>query len=153
MKRASPLAGQLGFTFDPPAPAREPAALAGRDARYAAAVALALKDDRRSREEIAGAMTALLDQDVTRFMLDAYASPAREGHCISAARFDALVAATNRFDLMAALDRDIGVTVLIGEEALTARLGHLQARRTEIDAEIRALRTRAQPIEREARTR
>jgi len=150
-RRSSLDVSQLGFTFDPAPPARMPASLAGRDRRYSAAVAIALKEDPRSRDEIAGAMSALLDQHVSRMMLDAYASEAREGHCISAGRFDALIAATNRFDLMAALDRDIGVTLLFGEEVLTARLGHLQARKSEIDAEMRLLKARVQPIARSER--
>ena len=50
---------QLGFTFDPPAPACEEADLAGLGRVIAAGVSRALREDSRSRQEIAGAMSAL----------------------------------------------------------------------------------------------
>lgn len=142
---------QLGFTFDPPVPARDEAELAGLERIVAAKVAIALKQDGRSRHEIAGAMSALLDDIVTKPMLDAYASEAREGHNISAARLLAMVAVTERFDLLDALVRRIGAALLVGEELHAARLGHLQAQRARLDQEIKALRGDVRPIERGAR--
>ncbi len=127
MKRAANL-NQLGFSFDPPAPAREAADLAGLDRMIAAAVARILKDDPRSRDEIAGAMTALLDSRVTRFNLDAYASEARETFNISMARFLSLVAATDRFDLLDRTLRRVGVSVLVGEEIVHADISDLECR-------------------------
>ncbi|RHW17173.1 hypothetical protein D1610_11530 [Sphingomonas gilva] len=109
-------------------------------------VGTALKDDVRSRDEIAGAMTALLSEPVSRLMLDAYASPAREGHNISFGRALALIAVTERFDLLDQLLRRIGAAVLVGEEINAALLGHLQARKRQIDAEIRAVQQRTTPI-------
>lgn len=150
-KRGPSIAGQLGFTFDPPAPAHRAADLAGLDRMVAASVALALNEDGRSRHEIAGAMSALLDEPVTKLMLDAYASEARDCHNISAARALAMVAVTERFDLLDALLRRIGAALLVGEELHAARLGHLQAQRAKLDQEIRMMRGHAQPIERGAK--
>jgi len=146
-KRRSAIdAAQLGFTFDPPAPARREAELAGLDRWVAACVARALKEDARSRDEVAGAVSSLLDETVSRAMLDAYASEAREAHNISVARFLALVAVTERHDLLDALVRRIGAALLVGEEIHAARLGHLRAQRRRIDAEIRAAERAATEI-------
>jgi hypothetical protein len=68
-------------------------------------------------------MSDLLDEEVTRFMLDAYASEAREGHNISASRFLALIAVTNRHDILDHILRRIGAAVLVGAEIATARVG------------------------------
>src|SRR5262245_43104679 len=90
---------QFVFTFDAPEPATEAADLAGIDRMIAASVARALRDDSRTRDDIARAMSELLGEEVTRFMLDAYASEARDNHNISAGRFLALIAATTRHDI------------------------------------------------------
>jgi len=145
-RRTSLDSTQLGFTFEPPAPASAAADLAGLGRFHAALVGRALKEDRRSRDEIAGAMSALLDEDVTRWMLDAYASEAREGHSIPAHRFFALIAVTNRFDLLDAAMRRVGAAVLVGEEIVTARAGHLRCRITELKAELARIEKQARPI-------
>lgn len=147
-RRASIDVSQLGFTFTPPLPARRDADLAGLDRVVAASVAVALKEDDRSREEIAGAMSALLAEGVSKPMLDAYASEARGDHNISAARVLALIAVTERFDLLDAMVRRIGAALLVGEELHAARLGSLEAQRRRLDGEIKTMRARAQPIER-----
>lgn len=146
-RRVSIGATQLGFTFDPPTRAQAQAELAGLDRTIAAIVAQALKGDPRSRLEVAGAVSALLDEPVSKPMLDAYASEARDLHNISAARLLAVVAVTERFDLLDLLCRRIGCAVLVGDEIKTARLGHLKAVRMRLDQEIRELRAEVQPIE------
>lgn len=151
-RRPSIDVSQLGFTFDPPVLAMGDADLAGLDRVIAASVAYALKDEPRSRFEVAGAMSALLDEQVTKLMLDAYASEAREGHNISAARLFALIAATQRFDLLDAIMRRIGAALLVGDELITARLGHLKAQQRALTAEIRKIEQAATPIERETRS-
>lgn len=94
-------------------------------------------------------MSVLLDEEVTRWMLDAYASEARETHSIPAHRFDALIAVTARPDLLAALIRPLGMTLFVGEEVHAARLGHLIAQEALLKAKIRKVREMAQPIHRE----
>jgi hypothetical protein len=137
---------QFGFSFEAPRPARMPAQLAGLDKVMAAVVGMALKEDRRSREEIAGAVSSLLCEDVSRWMLDAYASEARDSHNISAARFFAVIAVTNRFDLLDATLRRIGAAVLVGEEVITARVGHLQCEVDRLLAEMASIKGQARPI-------
>jgi hypothetical protein len=97
---------------------------------------------------VAGAVSALLGEDVSKFMLDAYASEAREGHAISAARFLALMAATERLDILDAVVSRVGGRVLVGEEFHTARVGHLLAQKQRIDDELRALKPITAPISR-----
>lgn len=137
---------QLGFSFDVPIVPKRDSDLYGLDRRVSSAVGLCLKDDERSREEIAGAMSALLGDEVTKGMLDAYASEAREGHSISFHRFLALIAVTRRHDILDKLSREIGAAVLVGEDLLTARLGDLRTRVSHFQKEIRELERRATPI-------
>lgn len=137
---------QLGFSFEPPPPPRGLAALAGLDRQVASAVGLALKDDARSREEVAGAMSALLGEEVSRWMLDGYSSEAREAVNISFHRFLALVAVTNRHDLLDAMLRRIGAIALEGEEILLARAGDIDARMRALKAEQKAVQARMKPI-------
>lgn len=148
MPKARSHPNQIAFAFDPPKPATHAAALAGLDARTARAVGEALNGDSRSREVIAAEMSVLLDEDVSKAMLDAYASPARDGHNISFARMLALVAVTKRHDLLDRELREIGAAVLVGEEIHTARLGHLKSRIAELTAELRAVERMVQPIKR-----
>lgn len=137
---------QLGFSFDvAPRPARE-AGLAGLGRQAASAVSHALKDDDRSRDEIAGAVSAMLDQPVSKFMLDAYASEARDQHSIGVDRFLTLIAVTNRYDLLDALVRRIGATLLVGEEIYTARIGDIETRIARLQDELKAAKRLAQPI-------
>ncbi|MFC3442575.1 hypothetical protein ACFOKF_15475 [Sphingobium rhizovicinum] len=130
---------QFAFTFDAPAPATQPAALAGSDAQIAGMVSEALKN--QDRGLIAAKMSILLDEEVSKHMLDAYASPARDGHNISFARLRPLIAVTNRFDLLDRELRPIGAAVLVGDEIYTAEIGH-------IDSEIAKLQQRRKDLAR-----
>lgn len=134
-------ANQFAFTFEAPQPATLPAALAGVDARIARTVAEILKHDARDRSVIAAEMSVLLSSQVSKAMLDAYASPAREEHNISFARMLALIAVSNRFDLLDRECRAIGAAVLVGDEIYTAEIGHL-------DSEISKLQERRKGLAR-----
>jgi hypothetical protein len=137
---------QLGFTFEAPTRPARSAGLAGLERQVASAVSYALKDDLRTREEIAGAVTALIDQPVSRFMLDAYASEARDQHSISFTRFLAIIVVTNRYDLLDTLLRQTGAALLVGEEIHTARVGDIEARIAMLHDELKAVKRLAQPI-------
>jgi hypothetical protein len=137
---------QFAFTFEAPQPATNAADLAGLDRVIAKSVAKALRGDDRSRVEIAGAMSELLDEEVTRFMLDAYASEAREEHNISASRFLALIAVTNRHDILDHILRRIGAAVLVGAEIATARAGHLRCTIDRLRDELKQVERQARPI-------
>lgn len=134
---------QIGFTFELPSPARTPAALAGLSRVMSATAALALKDDPRSRHEIAGAMTDLLAEPVSKMMLDAYASEARDDHGIPAHRLWALLSVTDRLDLLDALVRRIGAALLVGEEIITAEIGQIDRQMAALKARRRAIEGRA----------
>lgn len=138
---------QIAFTFDPPSPASAPGDLAGLDRMVASAVARALKDDPRSREEIAGAMSAQLGETVSKLMLDAYASESRDNHNIPVHRALALIAVTKRFDLLDAMVRRIGAAVLIGRDLAVAKRGHLQAQLNQLKDEIRTLDRTLEPMQ------
>ena len=147
-RRPSLTDGQMAFTFAVPPPASAEGDLAGLSRIISSAVGRALKEDRRTRAEIAGHVSALMGEDVSRWMLDAYASEAREEHAISAARFLAVIAATERLDILDAVVTRVGGRVLAGAEMHVARLGHLIARKADIEAQIRELLPITAPINR-----
>ena len=138
--------GQMAFTFDPLPLVSSDGALAGIEREISSAVARILKEDHRTRYEIAGGVSALLDDEVSKAMLDAYCSEAKETHNISLGRFMALIAETGRYDVLRALVARIGAKLVMGEEALTVELGHLVARKQEIDDRINHLRKVAPAI-------
>lgn len=135
MPKAKVHPDQLGFLFEVPTLPKGEAALAGLERRVNSMVGSILNSDPRSREEIAGAMSALLSEDVSRAMLDAYASPARDGHRVPFSRLLALVVVTERQDMFDPLMREGGMGVLVGEEVQTARLGHLDRQIAQLQAQ------------------
>lgn len=139
---------QLGFTFEAPQPARREADLAGLDRVVASGVSQALREDGRSRGEIAGAMSALLSEPVSTAMLDAYAAESRDDHNISMARALALIAVTDRHDILDYLVRRIGAVLLIGEEINAARIGHLDRQIAALQEEKKAWQKKTSPIDR-----
>ena len=139
--------GQLAFGFDPPAVPSGAGSLAGDDARVAEMVSEILHADPRSRHVIAGEMSELLGEDVSKTMLDNYASRAA-GHTISYSRMKALIAVTSRHDLLDADLRSIGAALLIGEEIKLARAGHIRAQLSALQAELRDLDKTTAPFSR-----
>lgn len=139
---------QLAFDFATPAAPAGRGDLAGLSRWIAESCGKALHEDSRDRETIARRMSELLGEDVTKFMLDAWSSPARREHNIGAARWLALIAVTGRYDILDAGITRIGARALQGEEMATARLGHLYAVRAEIDEQIKAVRPMARPFRR-----
>lgn len=142
MPKAKPHPDQIGFAFDAPQPATAPAALAGLEQRISRIVGTILNTEQaagRTRGVIAAEMSDLLDEDISRAMLDAYASPARDGHKVPMSRFLALIAVTNRQDLLDPIMREIGAAVLVGEEVHTARLGHIDQHIAQLKEERRRI--------------
>ncbi len=139
---------QLDLGFGVPEPATSDGALGRLPKEIAAGVGAMLKGDGRSRYDVAGAVSRLLDEEVSKMMLDAYASEAREGHRISADRLLALVVATGRYDVLRAILRRIGADLLVGEEVYAAELGHVEAQMRELEARRRQLRAAVEPLER-----
>ena len=142
--------GQMHMDFTPRALASD-GMLMGIDRQLSSAVALMLKEDDRDRFDVAAAVSRLLDQDVSKSMLDKYSSETSEEHNISAGRFFALVAATGRYDLLEALLRKIGCALVVGEEVLTVELGHVSAQIERLQARQRQLKKAAPAITRGGR--
>jgi hypothetical protein len=148
--RSTPAATQLAFTFEAPARPTGEAALAALERQVCAAVGKILKEDPRSRFEIAAALSTLADEEVSKAMLDAYASEAREGHNISVARFLGLIAATERYDVLDSLLTKIGARCLVGAEVLTAELGSIDREMAALADRKKHLQSIALPIRRGA---
>ncbi|MCX7284372.1 MAG: hypothetical protein NTX28_10065 [Novosphingobium sp.] len=146
MPKARAHPDQLALNLSTPTMLTGPAALAGLDARVCRTVGTILASDGRPREVIAAELSVLLNDEVSKPMLDAYSSPARMDHKVPVSRFLGLLAVTARVDLMSPLVREIGATLLIGEEVKTARLGHLRQQAREIATEIRELEQSAPMI-------
>jgi hypothetical protein len=133
-------------------------ALEGIDRRVASAVSHMLAQAGSSRYALAGEVSMLLKDDVSKAMLDAYASEARDGHNISFGRFLALVVATHGYSTLAALVHEIGVAIIIGPEIATLELGHTKAQKAAVLEELKLLERRerelseiAKPIMRRAK--
>ena len=122
--------------------------LAGINRVVASAVAQMLRDCGKSRHEVAILMSELVDDTVTKAMLDAYASEGREDHNISMGRFMALTAATSSYSVLGDLLRKIGATILVGEEIYLAEMGHLDAQERDIKRRKAQLKMIAKPINR-----
>jgi hypothetical protein len=80
--------------------------------RIARALSEMLKDSGQSRAEIAEAMAEFLDEDFGEATLNAYASPAREGHNITLERAIALLAVTRDPRLLGDLVAPYGFAVI-----------------------------------------
>lgn len=119
------------------------------NAKLAQAMSRALDEAResgRDRHEVASRMSEILGQDVSKNMVDAYTSQARETHTISAVRFKAFVRATGCLWLWGVYLDGEGLTLLMGEEALHAQASLAEKRAKALMEEARQLRARA-PLE------
>lgn len=143
MPKARAIPGQLGFDFAVPAPPDCVGDLAGMERFISETVGTVIASDGRARELIAADMSLLLDDEVSRAMLDAYSSPARTEHKVPMSRFLALLVVTGRQDLLDPIARKIGAAVLVGEEVKTARLGHVRQQIKKLQQEEKALSGRA----------
>jgi hypothetical protein len=113
--------------------------------RLAIAMAEAIRESGRSRDDIAAEMTSTLgyeDAEVTVAMLNAYTSAARETHNISVVRLLAFARATRAPWLWEVVLHEEGLTLLQGEEALHAQASLLrkqgQALLEQADAKLSA---------------
>jgi len=139
---------QMPFDFEAPAPRKGRAELAGLERRINETVGSMLNSDDRPREVIAAEMSVLLDEPISRAMLDAYSSPARVEHRVPMSRLLALAVVTARQDLLRPILREVGMEALMGNEVKLARLGQIDARIRELQAEKRGLSSTTTPMER-----
>lgn len=147
-RRAHFHAAQLALSFDAVEPSVAEGALAHLNVTTSSAVAMILRDDPRSRFDVAAAVSKLLDEDCSKWMLNAYSAPARNQHSVPFYRLLALVVATQRYDVLFGLLKEIGATGLKGEEVYVAELGHVQAQIAALRDRERTLSKLVKPIRR-----
>lgn len=106
----------------------------------ARAMSRAMKNCPVDRYEIAARMSRAMNREITKNMLDAYASAARDTHvpniefCI---HFDY---ATEQRELVGLHASLLGLSVLVGEEALRAKLGQMELQEQQLRADKRELK-------------
>ncbi len=92
------------------------------------------------RFDVAARMSRLTGKDVSKNMLDAYASDAREDHNLPFYLIPALETVCESHALTAWLADVRGGRLLIGREALNAELGRLERQRDEAAKRIKQLK-------------
>jgi hypothetical protein len=124
-------------------PARvRPATFSGQVAR---AVSEALRDAAAaglSREEVAARMSAIAGERISKAMLDAYATQAREEHTSSLPRFVALVQATGDRRLLDMLAAPMGWAVIEQADVELIERAALQQHAEEVNRRIKAVQQR-----------
>lgn len=107
--------------------------------RLSQAIGEALHECGKSRTLVACEMSAMLGEQVTEHMINAYASPAREGHDISMTRLHALVRVTGQLWLLHTATEGLNVTILAGQDAIHAQRGLLRRQIEELESRDREL--------------
>lgn len=103
------------------------------NARVCRAMAVALEECSDSREEVAARMSAYLGMEVSKNMLDAYVSEARDTHTINIVRFAALVHATQDWRLLSLLPELFGFAVVDERYVALIRAKQMRERAHELD--------------------
>lgn len=104
------------------------------------AVSQALGDCGKSRAEIAEAMGAYLDEQVSEHMLNAYASEAKSEHIINLVRFVALLDVTGDRRLLELIAGMFGWAVIERKYLPAIEMAEAMEVRAELDREIDARR-------------
>ena len=112
------------------------------DATIARAVSLALRNCDKTRPEIAKAMSDQLGRRISKDMLDAWASLAREGNRIPLDAFAALVGATDEIDLLGLIPAMFGYAVVPERYTEIIELHLIEDKRAELDRRAAALTAR-----------
>ncbi|WP_316978009.1 DNA transposition protein [Shumkonia mesophila] len=107
-------------------------------ARVAHAVSATLRDSGRDRDEVAAEMGAWLGENVTRNMLDAYASEARREHTIPFLRLLALVHVTGDVRALQLAAEPFGHSVIEDRFLPWVEVGQLAIKKEEIARELDA---------------
>ena len=103
------------------------------NARICRAMAVALEECDASREEIAERMGEYLGETVSKHMLDAYVSEARDTHTINIVRFAALVHATHDWRLLSLLPELFGFAVVDERYVSLIRAQQIREKVAELD--------------------
>ncbi|MGD9476109.1 hypothetical protein [Shinella sp. G-2] len=106
--------------------------------RLAKAVARTMEASGKSRDEIAAEMTEVTKTDVSKAMLDAYASQAREKHSISALRLAALAIVTGDARAFNTLLEEAGLIVVPQKYEALLRRERARELRDQLEREEKA---------------
>lgn len=142
--RRDPLTRDLFEVPAPPAPL--PASMDYRG-EVAHLVGQALKDTDADRYEIAARMSRLQGHDVSKFMLDAWSSEARDTHNMPFYAAPILETACDSLLLTSWLADRRGARVLVGADSLHAELGRLERVKAEAVKKIRDLKRVMEELE------
>jgi hypothetical protein len=102
--------------------------------------AKARSEEPLEREDVARRMSDFLGEDVSKHMIDAYASQSREDHKISVVRAVALMHATQDYRLLTLLAEELGLTVIPRKYEGTVREAILAEKIEELNGELHSLR-------------
>lgn len=102
----------------------------------------ALKRSPRSRHEIAGRMSELTGQDITKSMLDAWTAESKSPWRFPFEFAAAFEAACESTCLQELLGRKRGSRILVGEETLLTELGRIGKQRADLSIREKAIKQR-----------
>lgn len=132
-----------GLTSDlflvPTAPAAIPSSMDYRE-EIAHLVGEALKAAEGDRYDVAASMSRLTGHDVSKYMLDAWASPARDAYNMPFYQAPVLESVCNTLILSSWLAEKRGGRLLVGKDTLTAELGKLERIKEDAGRKIRELK-------------
>ena len=103
------------------------------NARLCRAMAVALDECGTGRDEVAERMGEYLGAKVSKAMLDAYVSEARDTHTISIVRFAALVHATRDWRLLSLLPELFGFAVVEARHVALIRAVQIREKAAELE--------------------
>ena len=115
--------------------------------RLVGAITQAIKESPLSRWEIAGKMSELLGLEISKHMLDAWTSEAKEYHRFPAEYLPAFCKATGSVTPLRVLSEAAGVFVLESPDALRSRIQFLDEQQKEISSEKRELQSVLRALE------
>lgn len=98
------------------------------------AIAKAMAESGRSRFEIAGQMSDLLAQDVSKYQLDAYVAESKEGHRMPAEYLPAFCIVTT-WDPLELICKRLGLFLMPGHDALRSEIQLYDERIRELQRE------------------
>ncbi len=143
MTRTTPDTRQMDMLDHQSSDARilaEAASWAGFDLQLCYAMKKAAAECGIDRHEIAFRMSRLIDDgEISKHMLDAYISPAKDTHNISLKRFCAFVHATGAHWLLPFIAKDMGVTVTVGSSEGMLELAKAARKREALQRQINAI--------------
>ena len=96
------------------------------DTTFREVISEALKRCPRSRWEVAGRMSELTGQEITKSMLDSWTAESKEGHRFPAIFLPAFCEATGCSEPLKLLGKLVGVFVMPGPEALRAEIQRIE---------------------------